>query len=253
MTPQKVGQVGHEVGHEVGAKSPRLLRGRASRALRACVYGVFHSNAGTPAIKVPRACIGLFLRPTCPTFHMFTGFYVLPHVLPHVLLVLPLKKESDSHGNRTLPALRARRLPAGLRSAVLHRPLHCPAQNAGPAARAAAKRAPKALPPPPKALPALSGELQTRINKRAWELAHAAFGDYRKRMMDDVMLKSGHTQPEAWPSEWTPLENSQDVLESIYVTASLLEAHANSIHIRGRRLAEMVGKDYVQATKKYRP
>lgn len=124
--------------------------------------------------------------------------------------------------------------------------------------KAATKRlpravAPEALPPAPKALPAIASELQTRINKRAWELAHAAYDDYRKRMMDCVLVKSGHTRPEAWPDEWVPLENSQDVLELIFVSARALEAHANSINIRGRRLAEMVGKDYVKATAKYRP
>lgn len=117
----------------------------------------------------------------------------------------------------------------------------------------ALKPAHQPVPQARAALPAIASELQTRINKRAWELAHAAYDDYRKRMMDDVMVKSGHTRPEAWPDEWTPLENSQDVLEQIFCAAKILEAHANSINIRGRRLAEMVGKDYVKATAKYRP
>lgn len=117
----------------------------------------------------------------------------------------------------------------------------------------ALKSAPQPVPQARAALPAITSELQTRINKRAWELAHAAYDDYRKRMMDDVLVKSGSTQPEAWPDGWTPLENSQDVIEHIFCAAKLLEAHANSINIRGRRLAEMVGKDYVKATARFRP
>jgi Rha family phage regulatory protein len=119
--------------------------------------------------------------------------------------------------------------------------------------KAAAKRAPKALPPPKLALPSITGERQTRINKRAWELAQGAYNTYRTRMMEDIFVRDGNTKPEDWPNEWTPLETHKDVLEGIFVAARMMEAQANSLHIKGRHLAQMVGEDYVKATAKYRP
>jgi len=115
--------------------------------------------------------------------------------------------------------------------------------------KAATKRVPKALPPPPKTLPAIAGELQTRINKRAWELAHASYDEYRSRMMNHIMIDSGHFKPEDWPSAWEPLESSDDVLSLTAITAHTMEAMANSIRIRGRRLAKLVGKDFPERDK----
>lgn len=101
---------------------------------------------------------------------------------------------------------------------------------------------------PPLALPSITRDLSHGINQRAWALSHATYEMYRQQMHNDIMVSGGHTRPE----DWTPVENSQDVLELIFVSATLLEAQANSINIRGRQLAKMVGKDYVKATAKYR-
>ncbi|HEY4696466.1 MAG TPA: Rha family transcriptional regulator [Gallionella sp.] len=115
--------------------------------------------------------------------------------------------------------------------------------------KAAAKRAPPALPPAPRALPAITGERQTRINQRAWALTRVAYEQFRDAMMEDVMVMAGHTNPE----DWQPLETRKDVLELIYCAARGMESYANSIHRRGHRLARMVGEDYVKTTAKFRP
>lgn len=78
-----------------------------------------------------------------------------------------------------------------------------------------------------------------RINKRAWNLAQAAFEDYRTRMMEDPLVKSGGIQPE----EWQPIEASKDVLELIRATAATLAAASRSMNRRGDSLARLVGAD----------
>lgn len=78
-----------------------------------------------------------------------------------------------------------------------------------------------------------------RINKRSWNLAQAAYEDYRTRMMEDPLVKNGSTKPE----EWQPIEASKDVLELIRATATTLAAASRAINRRGDSLARMVGED----------
>lgn len=76
-----------------------------------------------------------------------------------------------------------------------------------------------------------------RINKRAWNLAQAAYEDYRTRMMEDPLVKTGAIQPE----EWQPIEASKDVLELIRATATTLAAASRAMNRRGDSLAKLVG------------
>lgn len=77
-----------------------------------------------------------------------------------------------------------------------------------------------------------------RINKRAWNLAQAAYEDYRTRMMEDPLVKTGGIQPE----EWQPIEASKDVLELIRATATTLAAASRAMDRRGDSLAKLVGE-----------
>lgn len=102
----------------------------------------------------------------------------------------------------------------------------------------------------PAALPApgqLGRDSLSAINKRAWQLSHEAYEDYRARMQRDRLVLCGHTQPQ----DWAPIETTQDVLEILEVAAGMCDAHANSLRNRGRRLAELVGRDFDQAVAKY--
>lgn len=103
----------------------------------------------------------------------------------------------------------------------------------------------------PKALPSRveSRATQSAINRRAWQLAHEAYEDYRARMAAHPMVQSGVTQPE----QWEPVECSQGVLEMIEIEASVSARHAVLLRDRGRRLAAMVGKDFDQAVAKLIP
>lgn len=116
--------------------------------------------------------------------------------------------------------------------------------------KAAARRLPK--PAAPKALPVardeIGNELQSRIDKRAFVLSHAAYEEYRKRMQNDIMVKGGHTRPE----DWQPEETRREALQEIEVAAHMMEAHANVLRNRGRRLAKAVDQDYDEAVKKFR-
>lgn len=90
------------------------------------------------------------------------------------------------------------------------------------------------------ALPAISQidrEKINRINKRSWNLAQAAYEDYRTRMMEDPLVKTGAIQPE----EWQPIEASKDVLELIRATATTLAAASRAMNRRGDSLAKLVG------------
>ena len=107
----------------------------------------------------------------------------------------------------------------------------------------------KALPQKTKSIPAVTEEFQARINKRAWELAGKSFDEYRARMMEDILLKSGSNKPEDWPHQWTPLETRKDVLKLIDSAAMMMEAVANSLRNRGIRLADLVGEEFPE--KKY--
>ena len=107
----------------------------------------------------------------------------------------------------------------------------------------------KALPQKTKAITAVTEEFQARINKRAWELAGKSFDEYRARMMEDILLKSGSSKPEDWPHQWTPLETRKDVLKLIDSAAMMMEAVANSLRNRGIRLADLVGEEFPE--KKY--
>ena len=107
----------------------------------------------------------------------------------------------------------------------------------------------KALPQKTTAITAVTEEFQARINKRAWELAGKLFDEYRVRMMEDILLKSGSNKPEDWPHQWTPLETRKDVLKLIDSAAMMMEAIANSLRNRGIRLADLVGEEFPE--KKY--
>lgn len=126
--------------------------------------------------------------------------------------------------------------------------------------KAATKRLPKHVlskvegPAAPKpALPAprdvIGSELQSSIDKRAFVLSHAVYDEFRKRMQNDVMVKGGHTKPE----DWQPEETRREALQEIEVAAHMMEAHANVLRNRGRRLAKAVEQDYDEAVKKFRP
>lgn len=78
-----------------------------------------------------------------------------------------------------------------------------------------------------------------RINKRSWNLAQVAYEDYRTRMTEDPMVKTGITQPE----EWQPIEASKDVLELIRATADTLAAASRAINRRGDSLERLVGRE----------
>lgn len=103
---------------------------------------------------------------------------------------------------------------------------------------------PAALPPASH----LNRDTMHRINKRAWALAQAAYEEFRQRMQNDVMVKGGHTRPE----DWTPEETRREALQEIEVAAHMMEAHANVLRNRGRRLAKAVEQDYDEAVKKFR-
>lgn len=103
----------------------------------------------------------------------------------------------------------------------------------------------KALPKPP----AISAELHSRINRRAWELSHAAYELYRRQMQEDIMVEKGHTRPE----DWQPVECRRHVLESIEVAAGTMTAFANSLRNDGHRLAGLVGLDFDEVAQKFRP
>lgn len=109
-------------------------------------------------------------------------------------------------------------------------------------AKPAAK--PAALPPASH----LDRDTMHRINKRAWALAQAAYEEFRKRMQSDVMVKGGHTRPE----DWQPEETRREALQEIEVAAHLMEAHANVLRNRGRRLAAAVEQDYDEAVSRFR-
>lgn len=102
----------------------------------------------------------------------------------------------------------------------------------------------------PAALPSVSHlnrDTMHRINKRAWALAQAAYDEYRKRMQNDIMVKGGHIRPE----DWTPEETRREALQEIEVAAHMMEAHANVLRNRGRRLAAVVEQDYDEAVQKF--
>lgn len=104
----------------------------------------------------------------------------------------------------------------------------------------------------PAALPADSHhdrDTMHRINKRAWQLAQEAYEDFRLRMQRDVMVQGRHIKPE----DWQPEETRREVLQDIEVTAGILEAQANMLRVRGKRLAKMVEEDYNKAVAKFRP
>ncbi|PTQ80729.1 phage anti-repressor protein [Nitrosospira multiformis] len=92
-----------------------------------------------------------------------------------------------------------------------------------------AKPSVPALPRPSDDLPSA---LRSAINRRAWTLSHAAYEEYRQRMLKDKMILSGRQHPE----DWKPLETRQDALEHVEGMASLLETYSNVIRERGRRL-----------------
>jgi len=71
-----------------------------------------------------------------------------------------------------------------------------------------------------------------RINRRAWNLAQVAFEDYRTRMMEDVLVKSGHT----WPEDWEPVETSTEIIEMITATVNGLESMTRSLRRKAGRL-----------------
>lgn len=107
---------------------------------------------------------------------------------------------------------------------------------------------PAAKPALPPAVSHLNRDTMHRINKRAWALAQAAYEDFRTRMQRDVMVKGGHTAPEAWQPE----ETRREALQDIEVTATLLEANARMLRLRGKGLAAMVEEDYDEAVAKFR-
>ena len=115
--------------------------------------------------------------------------------------------------------------------------------------KAAAKRLPR-HPAQPAALPSvphLDRDTQHRINKRAWQLAQAAYEEFRERMQRDMMVQGGRTQPD----DWQPAEARRDVLQEIEVAAHLMEAHAKVLRNRGRRLAVLSEQDYDRVVAPY--
>lgn len=71
-----------------------------------------------------------------------------------------------------------------------------------------------------------------RINQRAWNLAQASFEEYRARMMDDVLIKTGSIKPE----DWEPVETSAEMIEMILASVSGLESMTKSLRRRAVRL-----------------
>lgn len=71
-----------------------------------------------------------------------------------------------------------------------------------------------------------------RINQRAWNLAQASFEEYRARMMEDVLIKTGSVRPE----DWEPVETSKEMIEMILATVSGLESMTKSLRRRAVRL-----------------
>lgn len=102
----------------------------------------------------------------------------------------------------------------------------------------------KALPPPRNGIPS---ELTSRINRRAWGLAHVAYENYRTRMMADAKVMDGSKTPEAWH----PDEITQDVVQHMAVIANVLDGFAQKARDRGRDLAELVGMNYDSTVEQY--
>jgi phage anti-repressor protein len=75
-----------------------------------------------------------------------------------------------------------------------------------------------------------------RINKRAWNLAQAAYENYRISMTDDPLVITGYTKPE----EWQPIEASKDALELIRAAATTLAAASRAMNRRGDSLERLV-------------
>lgn len=107
---------------------------------------------------------------------------------------------------------------------------------------------PAVKPALPPAATHLDRAAMHRINKRAWQLAQAAYEEFRSRMQRDVMVKGGHTRPE----DWQPEETRREALQEIEVAAHMMEAHANVLRNRGRRLAAVGEQDYDEAVAKFR-
>ncbi|MHB0925876.1 MAG: Rha family transcriptional regulator [Gallionellaceae bacterium] len=112
------------------------------------------------------------------------------------------------------------------------------------AAEQAAER--RKLLPAPRA--AISSELQSAIDKRAFDLSHAAYAHYRHRMATDVLVKSLHTRPE----DWKPEECRVEVLECIELASCMMETFIKSLRNRGIELGRMVGADFDIAAKRFR-
>ena len=87
------------------------------------------------------------------------------------------------------------------------------------------------------ALPVISQpDLDTinRINQRAWNLAQGSFEEYRARMMEDVLIKTGSIKPE----DWEPVETSSEMIEMILATVNGLESMTKSLRRRTTRLEQ---------------
>lgn len=87
------------------------------------------------------------------------------------------------------------------------------------------------------ALPVISQpDLDTinRINQRAWNLAQGSFEEYRSRMMEDVLVKTGSIKPE----DWEPVETSSEMIEMILATVNGLESMTKSLRRRTTHLEQ---------------
>lgn len=89
-------------------------------------------------------------------------------------------------------------------------------------------------------------DIQRRINRRAWELAQAAYEDFRLQMMNDTLVREGVRPAEKWGPKFAQVE----VINKAEAVASVCEGMSMTIRLLVKSLAGYADVDYDESTGK---